>query len=89
MAIYESVQYRRNGKAIHGNRLDGDYRRRVFTVLPCFALSRNASLGASGPLDKVGSHIPLEPSFRLTPEGGNLTPSTGAGGRVFSLAALE
>ncbi|KAJ4150362.1 hypothetical protein LMH87_011114 [Akanthomyces muscarius] len=52
MAIYESVQYRRNGKAIHGNRLDGDYRRRVFTVLPCFALSRNASLGASGPLDK-------------------------------------
>lgn len=44
--------------------IDADF----FFNLPCFALSRNGGLSASEPLDKVVSHIPLEPSFRLTPE---------------------
>lgn len=50
-----------------------------FSVVPWLTLVAEWWSGCIRPLDKVGSHIPLEPSFRLTPDSGNWTPSTGLG----------
>lgn len=80
------MRYGRNGKANPGDNLDAEFSGSFFRscaldAMVCTAAERWP--GSIRPLGKVGSHIQLDPSFRQTPDCGNWTPSTGAGGRVF------